>query len=219
MRQLDYRRMQSCAVLTTKHRPKRLLDQVRDAIRLKHYMIRTEESCVTWIKRYILFYNKRPSLEMASAEIEPFPTHLAVEQKVAVSTQDQVLSALLFLYGEVLKTPLDLPIEAVRAKKAKRWPTVLTKEETLQVIEPLSGPQRLMAKLLYGGGLRLMECLRLRVKDLDFAPRQIIVCDGKGLEERINLLPESLIVPLQAHVAHVKRLHAQDVAQGVGRVY
>ena len=201
------------------HRPKKLLDQVRDAIRLKHYSIRTEESYVTWIKRYILFHNKRHPNEMASAEIEEFLTHLAVDQKVAASTQNQALSALLFLYRDVLKTPLDLPIHAMRAKKPKRLPTVLTKEETLTVIERLSGTQRLMAKLLYGGGLRLMECLRLRVKDLDFAQRQIIVRDGKGMEDRVTMLPESLISPLQEHLSHVKRIHAQDVAQKVGPVY
>jgi integron integrase len=201
------------------HRPKKLLDQVRDAIRLKHYSIRTEESYVTWIKRYILFHNKRHPNEMASAEIEEFLTHLAVDQKVAASTQNQALSALLFLYRDVLKTPLDLPIHAMRAKKPKRLPTVLTKEETLTVIERLSGTQRLMAKLLYGGGLRLTECLRLRVKDLDFAQRQIIVRDGKGMEDRVTMLPESLIGPLQEHLSHVKRIHAQDVAQKVGPVY
>jgi hypothetical protein len=158
------------------HRPKRLLDRVRDAIRLKHYSIRTEESYVAWIKRYILFHHKRHPNEMASAEIEAFLTHLAVDQKAA-STQNQALSALLFLYRGVLNMPLDLPIDAMRAKKPKRLPTVLTKEETLNVIERLSGTQRLMAKLLFGGGLRLMECRRLRVKDLDFAQRQIIVRD------------------------------------------
>jgi len=126
---------------------------------------------------------------------------------------------LLFLYRDVLKTPLDLPIDAVRAKKPKRLPTVLPKEETLKVIVRLSGPQRLMAKLLYGGGLRLMECLRLRVKDLDFAQRQIVVRDGKGTEDRITMLPETLISPLQEYLAHVKGIHVQDVAQGVGRIY
>jgi integrase len=170
------------------HRPKKLLDQVRDAIRLKHYSIRTEESYVTWIKRYILFHNKRHPNEMASAEIEEFLTYLAVDQKVAASTQNQALSALLFLYRDVLKTPLDLPIDAIRAKKPKRLPTVLTKEETLTVIEHLSGTQRFMAKLLYGGGLRLMECLRLSVKDLDFAQRQIIVRDGNGRRLSVPIL-------------------------------
>ncbi len=200
-------------------RPKKLLDQVRDAIRLKHYSIRTEESYVTWIKRYIFFHHKRHPNEMASPEIEAFLTHLAVDQKVAASTQNQALSALLFLYRHVLKTPLDLSIDAVRAKTPKRLPTVLTKEETLMVIERLPGTQRLMAKLLYGGGLRLMECLRLRVKDLDFAQRQIIVRDGKGMEDRVTMLPESLIIPLQEHLSHVKSLHARDVAQRVAPVY
>jgi integron integrase len=201
------------------HRPKKLLDQVRDAIRLKHYSIRTEESYVTWIKRYILFHNKRHPNAMASTEIAAFLTHLAVDQNVAASTQNQALSALLFLYRDVLNTPLDLPIDAMRAKKPKRWPTVLTKEETIKVIEHLPGIQRLMAKLLYGSGLRLMECLRLRVKDLDFAQRQIIVHDGNGMEDRVTMLPESLISPLQEHLSHVKHLHAQDLAQGLGSVY
>jgi integron integrase len=199
--------------------PKKLLDQVRDAIRLKHYSIRTEESYVTWIKRYIFFHNKQHPNDMGSAAIEAFLTHLAVEQKVAASTQNQALSVLLFLYRDVLKTPLDLPIDAIRAKKPKRLPTVLTKDEALKLIERLSGIQRFMAKLLYGRGLRLMEGLRLRVKDLDFAEHQIIVRDGKGMEDRVTMLPESLIILLQEHLSHVKRVHAQDVAQGVGPVY
>jgi site-specific recombinase XerD len=139
------------------HRPKKLLDQVRDAIRLKHYSIRTGESYVTWIKRYIFFHNKQHPKEMGSAAIEAFLTHLAVQQKVAASTQNQALSALLFLYRDVLKTPLDLPIDAVRAKKPKRLPAVLTKEEPLTIIERLTGTQRLMAKLLYDSGLRLID--------------------------------------------------------------
>ena len=199
-------------------RPKKLLDQVRDAIRLKHYSIRTEESYVTWIRRYILFQNKRHPNEMASAEIEAFLTHLAVDQQVAASTQNQALSALLFLYRDVLKSSLDLHIDAIRAKRPKRLPTVLTKEETLKAIERLSGTQRFMAKLLYGGGLRLMECLRLRVKDLDFAQRQIIVRDGKGMEDRVTMLPERLIIPLQEHLSHGTHVHAQDVAHEVGSV-
>jgi integron integrase len=206
-------------VSTLEHRPKKLLDYVRDAIRLKHDSIRTEESSVTWIKRSILFYNTRHPNEMASAEIEALLTHQAVAQQVVAATQNHALSVLRCLYCDVLKTPLDLPIHAMRAKKPKRLPTVLTKEETLTVIERLSGTQRFMAKLLYGGGLRLMECLRLRVKDLDFAQRQIIVRDGKGMEDRVTMLPESLISPLQEHLSHVKRIHAQDVAQKVGPVY
>ncbi len=200
-------------------RPKKLLDQVRDAIRLKHYSLHTEESYVTWIRRYILFHNKRHPNEMASAEIKAFLTHLAVHQQVAASTQNQALSAVLFLYRDVLNKPLDLPIDAIRAKKPKRSPTVLTKEEALKVIERLSGTYQFMGKLLYGSGFRLMECLRLRVKDLDFAQHQIIVSDSKGMEDRVTMLPERLIVPLQEHLLRVKRLHAQDVAKGFGSVY
>jgi integrase len=142
-----------------------------------------------------------------------------VQQKVAASTQNQALSALLFLYRDVLRQPLDGPIDAIRARKPKRLPTVLTKEEALQVIGALSGTYALMAKVLYGTGLRLMECLQLRVKDLDFAQQQIIVRDGKGMDDRVTMLPESLIIPLQDHLAHVKPLHAQDVAQRVAPVY
>jgi site-specific recombinase XerD len=148
-------------------RPKKLLERVRDTIRIKHYAIHTEQSYVTWIKRYIFFHDKRRPNQMGSTEIEAFLTHLAVEQKVAASTQNQALSALLFLYRDVLKQPLDRPIDAMRAKKPKRLPTVLTKEEALTVLGRLSGTHQIMAKLLYGSGLRLMECLRLRVKDIN----------------------------------------------------
>ena len=144
-------------------RPKKLLDQVRDAIRLKHYSIRTEESSVTWIKRSILFHNTRHPNEMASAKIEVFLAHLAVAQQVVASTQNPALCVLWCLYCDVLNMPLDFPIDAVCAKKPKRLPTVLTKEKTLTVIEHLSRTQRFMAKLLCGGGSRLIECLRLRV--------------------------------------------------------
>jgi integrase len=142
---------------------------------------------------------------MASAELEAFLTHLAVHQRVAASTQNQALSAGLFLSRDVLKKPLDLPIDAMRAKKPQRLPTVLTKEEALKVMERLSGTYQFMGQLLYGSGLRLMECLRLRVKDLDVAQRQIIVRDGKGMEDRVTMLPEQLIVPLQEHLLRVKR--------------
>ena len=155
---------------------------------------------------------------MGGAEIEAFLTHLAVHQKVAASTQNQALSALLFLYRDVLTQPVDRPIDAIRARKPKRVPTVLTKEEVLQVIGALSGTYELMAKLLYGTGLRLMECLRLRVKDIVFAQQQIVVRDGKGMKDRITMLPASLVVPLQEHLAHVKHLHAQDLAKGYGSV-
>ena len=145
-------------------RPKKLLDQVRDAIHLKHYSIRTEEAYVGWITRFILFHDKRHPNDMGRAEIEAFLTHLAVDLNVAASTQNQAFSALLFLYRDVLHKDLDGPIDALRASKPKRLPTVLTKEETRRVIECMSGVHQLMAKLLYGSGLRLMECVRLRVK-------------------------------------------------------
>jgi len=198
---------------------KKLLDQVREAIRRKHYSIRTEEAYVTWIKRYILFHNKRHPKEMGSAEIQAYLTYLAMEQNVAASTQNQALSALLFLYREVLGKELEFPINALRAKRPKRLPTVLTKEEALRVIGCLSGTYQLMAKLLYGSGLRLMECVRLRVKDVDFAQHQIIVRDGKGQKDRVTMLSDSVAISLQEHLQRVKRLHEKDLTQGYGSVY
>ena len=196
--------------------PKKLLDQVPEKIRLKHYSIRTEQAYVDWIKRYILFHNKRYPRDMGESEIEAFLTYLAVDQNVAASTQNQALSALLFLYRHVLQQELDSTIDAIRAKKPKRLPTVLNKQE---VISSLSGTQQLMAKLLYGSGLRLMECVRLRVKDLDFPQKQIIVRDGKGQKDRITVLPESLLPFLQEHVLHTKRIHEDDLSNGYGSVY
>jgi integron integrase len=200
-------------------RPKKLLDQLRDAIRLKHYSIRTEEAYVSWARRYILFHNKRHPKDMGSQEIEAFLTHLAVDQKVAASTQNQALNALLFLYRHVLRQDLDLPIEAIRAKRPKRLPTVMTREEVQRVLAALSGTHQLISKVLYGSGLRLVECLRLRVKDVDFAQHQIIVRDGKGMVDRITILPDSLINPLQEHLSRVQMLHQQDLADGYGAVY
>jgi len=197
---------------------RKLLDRVRDALRLKHYSIRTVVSYVNWIRRYVLFHNKRHPNEMGSVEVEAFLTHLAVKENVAASTQNQALSALLFLYREVLKKDLG-PIDALRAKKPKRLPTVLTREEVRRVLGHLSGMHQLMAKLLYGSGLRLMECVRLRVKDLDFAQRAIIIRDAKDDQDRVTMLPESLIAPLQEHLLRVKRLHEEDLAKGYGAVY
>ena len=198
---------------------KKLLDRVRDAIRLKHYSIRTEEAYVSWIKRYILFHDVRHPDEMGTAQVEAFLTHLAVKENVAASTQNQAFSALLFLYREVLHKDLDGHINALRAKKPKRLPTVLTKEEVHRVLGHLSGDHLLMAKLLYGSGLRLMECLRLRVKDIDFAQRQILVRDGKGEKDRVTMLPESLVAPLQDHLRIVERTHEEDLTRGFGAVY
>jgi integrase len=195
-------------------RPKKLLDNVRKAVRLKHYSLHTEQSYVTWIKRYIFFHDKPHPKDMGGAEVEAFPTHLAVHQKVADSTQNQALSALLFLYRDVLRQSVDRPIDAIHARKPKRLPTVLTKEKALRVIGYVPGSYALRAKLLYGIGLRLMECLRLRVKDIDFAQHQIVVRDGKGMEDRITMLPASLVVPLQEHLAHVKHLMSKTQPMG-----
>lgn len=200
-------------------RPKKLLDQVRDAIRLKHYSSSTEHTYVLWIKRFILFHNKRHPNAMGGPEIEAFLTHLAVAQNVAASTQNQAFSALLFLYREVLRQEITTPIHALRAKRPKHLPTVLTRGEVSQVIAQLSGTHRLMAQLLYGSGLRLMECLRLRVKDVDFAQRVLTVHDGKGMQDRITMLPESLSEPLKRHLETVKQLHESDLTRGHGAVY
>jgi integron integrase len=197
---------------------RKLLDRVRDALRLKHYSIRTEEAYVNWIKRYIYFHNVRHPAEMGASEVQAFLTHLAVKENVAASTQNQALSALLFLYRQVLNQDLG-PIDALRAKKPKRLPTVLTRDEVHRVFAHLSGVNLLMARLLYGSGLRLMECLRLRVKDLDFDYRTITVRDGKGEQDRVTILPESLIVPLRDHLRIVKRTHEEDLAKGYGAVY
>lgn len=200
-------------------RPKKLLDQVRDTLRLKHYSYRTEESYVHWIRRYILFHNKRHPSEMGGAEIEAFLTHLAVQENVAASTQNQALSALLFLYRHVLEKPLALPVDAVRAKPSRYLPTVLTPGETMAIIEQMSGTYRLVVQLLYGSGLRLTEALQLRIKDIDFAQRQIVVRDAKGKESRVTMLPARLIDPLQQHLQRVRRLHQRDLDAGYGSVY
>lgn len=199
--------------------PKKLLEQVSDVIRLKHYSYKTEKSYVNWIKRYIIFHDKRHPQEMGGREIEEFLTHLAVEENVAASTQNQALNAILFLYKEVLKQELDLQVDAVRAKRSRYLPTVLTKEEVLAIIDNLSGVYQLVVKLLYGTGLRQTECLQLRVKDLDFAQKQLIVRDAKGMESRVTMLPTSLIEELQFHLQIVKRLHQQDLEKGYGSVY
>jgi integron integrase len=198
--------------------PKKLLDRVRDTIRRKHYSFRTEKSYVAWVRRYILFHNKQHPQVMGRSEIEAFLTYLAVNRKVSASTQNQAFSALLLLYRDVLNKDLDFPIDSVRAKRPKRLPTVLTKDEVLKVIGCLSGIPQLMAKLLYGSGLRLMECVRMRVKDIDFAQHQIIVRDGKGMEDRVTMLPASLVTPLNEHLQRVKLLHEKDLPRGYGTV-
>lgn len=199
--------------------PPRLLDQVRAALRRKHYSLRTEEAYVGWIKRYILFHNKRHPQELGVPEVEAFLTDLATQQHVAASTQNQALSALLFLYAEVLQQPLGEPIKAARAQQPRRLPTVLTRAEAQGVLDALDGLHQLMAKLLYGSGLRLMECVRLRVKDVDFARRQICVRQGKGAKDRVTMLPNSMIMPLQEHLRRVKLSYEQDRQAGSAGVY
>jgi integron integrase len=199
--------------------PKKLLDQVRDAIRLKHYSYRTEQSYVAWIRRFILFHHKRHPKEMGMVEIEAFLTHLAVEGQVAASTQNQALSALLFLYRHVLHQELDAAVDAVRAKPTRYLPTVLTPQEVMNVIDHLTGTHQLVVQLLYGTGLRLREGLQLRVKDLDFAQKQIGIRDAKGHESRVTMLPTCLVEPLQAQLQKAKKLHQQDLHAGYGSVY
>lgn len=196
----------------------KLLDQVRQAIRARHYSKRTEKTYVDWIKRFIFFHGKRHPLEMGEAEINQFLTDLAVNKKVSASTQNQALSALLFLYQHVLKKPLEWIDPAVRAKKPKRLPVVLTREEVKAILALMEGAPKLVATLLYGAGLRLNECLELRFKDIDFTTNQILVRDGKGQKDRITTLPASVKEPLLAHLRGVWLVHQRDLREGAGRV-
>lgn len=197
----------------------KLLDQVRGKIRLKHYSIRTEQAYADWIKRFILFFDKRHPRELGAADVEKFLTHLAVEGKVAASTQNQAKSALLFLYREVLEIELPWLDNVERAKAPKRLPVVLTRQEVQAVLSRLEGTQWLIASLLYGTGMRIMECLRLRVKDVDFSRREILIRDGKGFKDRVTMLPAALASALREHLQKVKALHDQDLAAGLGSAY
>ncbi|MDZ7656983.1 MAG: integron integrase [Sulfurimicrobium sp.] len=197
----------------------KLLDQVRGKIRLKHYSLRTEQTYVDWIKRYILFHGKHHPKDMGAGEVEAFLTHLAVAGKVAASTQNQAKSALLFLYKEVLGIDLPWLDNVERAKAPKRLPVVLTRDEVQVVLSRLEGTHWLIASLLYGSGLRIMEGIRLRVKDVDLSRREILVRDGKGFKDRVTMLPESLLNPLKTHLRRVRTLHDQDLAAGYGAVH
>lgn len=199
--------------------PPKLLDQVRGKIRLKHYSIRTEQAYVDWIKRYILHFDKQHPKDLGAGEVEQFLTYLAVVGKVSASTQNQAKSALLFLYKEILGVELPWLDDVEQAKTNKRLPVVLTKAEVQQVLSHLSGTQHLVVSLLYGTGMRILEALRLRVKDVDFARKEILIRDGKGFKDRVTMLPLSLVKPLQAHMEKVKSLHEQDLSQGYGAVY
>jgi integron integrase len=196
----------------------RLLDQVREALRLRHYSRRTERAYVGWIRRYILFHGKRHPRDMGSTEVTRFLSALAVDRQVSASTQNQALAALLFLYGEVLESRLPWLDDVVRASRPRRLPVVLSRAEVRAVLEQLSGTPQLMVFLLYGAGLRLLECARLRVKDVEFAAHQIVVRSGKGNKDRVTLLPVAVESALQRHVDRVRRLHARDLAAGAGWV-
>ena len=197
----------------------RLLDQMRDVLRRKRYSIRTEQVYLAWVRRFILFHHKRHPREMAEAEITSFLTSLARDGNVAASTQNQALSAILFLYNEVLKLELGWLDAVERAKRPSRLPVVLTRNEVHRVFSQMHGTNRLMAQLLYGSGLRLMECVRLRVKDVDFAYAHIVVRDGKGAKDRITMLPINLIPRLRRHLRRIETQHEEDLEAGFGSVY
>lgn len=199
-------------------RPPRLLDRVRLALRSRHYSRRTEDAYLGWIRRFIIFHGKRHPAEMAEHEINAFLTHLAVDGRVSASTQNQALAALLFLYKHVVERRVGDLGEVVRARRPRRLPVVLTRDEVRQVLGRLRGDRWLMASLLYGSGLRLAECLALRVQDLDFERREILVRDGKGSKDRVTMLPGSLVEPLRAHLEQVRAVHAADISAGWGRV-
>ena len=197
----------------------KLLDRVRWHLRVKRYSIRTEQAYLDWIRRFILFHEKRHPAEMGEQEIAGFLSHLATDGHVAAATQNQAFSALLFLYQQVLERKLEYISGVERVRRPPKLPVVFTPGEARAVLAHLKGDYRLMAHLLYGSGLRLLECLRLRVKDIDFGYRQITVREGKGMRERMTLLPNRLVRPLQAHLARAKERHQQDLARGAGQVY
>src|ERR1035437_6526806 len=199
----------------------RMLEQVRNVMRLHHYSIHTERSYTDWIKRYIHFHHMRSREDLANGEtkIEAFCTDLAVNGKVSPSTQNQAFNALVFLYRQVLKLPLEDQINAVRAERKINLPVVLTREEVVKVLALLEGEPQLVVKLLYGSGLRIMEAARLRVKDVDLAMKQVTVRSGKGDKDRFTTLPGSVIPLLENQVRKVRVLHQQDLAEGHGEVY
>jgi integron integrase len=199
--------------------PPKLLDQVRDRIRRKHYSLRTESAYIHWIRRFIFFHGKRHPRELGAHELEKFLTHLAVVDRVSASTQNQAMSALLFLYKEVLLQTLPWLDNVESARRPKRLPVVLTREEVNALLARIEGTPGLMLRLIYGTGMRIMECLRLRVKDVDFARGEIVIREGKGSKDRVTMLPASLVAPLTQHLARVKLLHDSDLRAGYGDVY
>jgi len=207
------------SVLAPDRKEKRLAERFSEAIRARHYSRRTGKSYWYWIRYFIFFHGKRHPSEMGAEEVSAFLSWLAVQRNVAATTQNQALSALLFLYKQVLGVDLPWLAGLVRAQRPVRMPVVLTPGEVRRLLEPLQGTARLMVGLLYGAGLRQIECLSLRVKDLDFAYRQIVVRDGKGAKDRVTMLPANLVQPLQAHLGRVRTLHRRDLAEGFGEVW
>ncbi|WP_061291657.1 integron integrase [Azotobacter vinelandii] len=197
----------------------RLLDLLREQIRIRHYSIRTETAYVKWVRDFIRYHRLRHPAEMGAAEVERFLSHLAMDLNVSASTQNQALAALLFLYKHVLAIDLPWLNDVVRAKRPERLPVVLSREETQRLLACFEGELALVTGLLYGSGLRLMEAMRLRVKDVDFARGEVLVRDGKGMKDRVTLLPNSLSQSLERHLACVRALHERDLAEGFGEVY
>ena len=197
----------------------RLLDQVRERIRVKHYSIRTEQAYTGWIRRFILFHCKQYPVTLSAPEVEAFLTHLAVERNVAAATQNQARSALLFLYKDVLGIELPWLDGVENARTPARLPVVLTRDEVARILRELKGIHALIGRLLYGSGMRTMECVRLRVKDVDFARFEIVVRDGKGAKDRITMLPRGVTAPLRAHLHDVWAMHQRDLTEGFGAVY
>ncbi|HMF57769.1 MAG TPA: integron integrase [Pyrinomonadaceae bacterium] len=197
----------------------KLLDRTRDLMRTRHLSIRTEEAYLAWIKQYIIFHHKQHPAKLGAKDVSAFLSHLAVDQHVSASTQNQALSAILFLYRDVLELEIDWVSDVIRAQKPKRLPLVFTKQEAQAALLHLSDTPWLMASLLYGSGLRLMECIRLRVQDIDFGRFQVNVRNGKGGKDRVSVLPDSLVDPLKRHLTRVKALHERDIEEGFGSVY
>ena len=204
--------------LPTAPRPPRLIDQLIEALRSRHYSLRTEQAYALWVKRFIRFHKMRHPKDMGEAEINAFLTHLAVDTKVSASTQNQALSALLFLYRYVFGIEIGDLGDVVRARKSQHIPIVMTRAEARAVLEQMTGDTKLMASLLYGSGLRLSECLCLRVQDVDIAGGEILVFSGKGNKDRVTVLPDNLKTPLQEHLIRVRAIHRLDLAAGWGRV-
>jgi integron integrase len=208
------------AHLESSSKGKKLLDQYSEFLRNRHYSLRTEKTYIGWVRQYILYHNKRHPREMGVDEINAFITHLVNQKTVSASTQNQAISAILFLYRNVLQIELDdRALIPIRPTRPKRVPTVLARQEAKKVIAHLDGIYKLMTQIMYGSGLRLMEVMRLRVKDLDFANHQIIVRDGKGENDRVTMFPDVLLGPLRLQLQQVKAQHDLDLSQGYGTVY